>query len=94
MKTIGYWITAAAAFALSACGNNGGETRDLTDANSDYQSVLLEQLIDAQPGDVIEIPAGVYSFDRSLSLTVDGVTIRGDQAALHSGWGMRGSNSP
>lgn len=77
MKTIGYWITAAAAFALSACGNNGGETRDLTDANSDYQSVLLEQLIDAQPGDVIEIPAGVYSFDRSLSLTVDGVTIRG-----------------
>lgn len=77
MKTIGYWITAAAAFALSACGNNGGETRDLTDANSDYQSVLLEQLIDAQPGDVIDIPAGVYSFDRSLSLTVDGVTIRG-----------------
>ncbi|BDX00222.1 parallel beta-helix domain-containing protein [Maricaulis maris] len=77
MKTIGYWITAAAAFALSACGNNGGETRDLTDADTSYQSVLLEQLIDAQPGDVIEIPAGVYSFDRSLSLTVDGVTIRG-----------------
>lgn len=77
MKTIGYWITAAAAFALSACGNNGGETRDLTDADTSYQSVLLEQLIDAQPGDVIEIPAGVYRFDRSLSLTVDGVTIRG-----------------
>lgn len=38
---------------------------------------LQAQLLDAQPGDVIEIPAGVYSFERSLSLEVDGVTIRG-----------------
>ena len=38
---------------------------------------LQERLLDAQPGDVIEIPAGTYSFDRSLSLNVDGVTIRG-----------------
>lgn len=38
---------------------------------------LREQLVDAQPGDVIEIPAGTFSFDRGLSLTSDGVTIRG-----------------
>ena len=38
---------------------------------------LQERLLDAQPGDVIEIPAGTFSFDRSLSLAVDGVTIRG-----------------
>lgn len=38
---------------------------------------LQELLLDAQSGDVIEIPAGTYSFDRGLSLTVDGVTIRG-----------------
>ena len=38
---------------------------------------LQEVLLDAQPGDVIEIPAGTFSFDRSLSLDVDGVTIRG-----------------
>lgn len=38
---------------------------------------LQEALLDAQPGDVIEIPAGTFSFDRSLSLDVDGVTIRG-----------------
>lgn len=38
---------------------------------------LQERLLDAQPGDVIEVPAGTFSFDRSLSLTVDGVTIRG-----------------
>ena len=41
------------------------------------ETSIQEALLDAQPGDVIEIPAGTYSFDRSLSLTVDGVTIRG-----------------
>ncbi len=40
-------------------------------------SNLQERLLDAQPGDVIEIPAGTHEFDRSLSLAVDGVTIRG-----------------
>ncbi len=41
------------------------------------ETTLQELLLDAQPGDVIEIPAGTFSFDRSLSLAVDGVTIRG-----------------
>jgi len=41
------------------------------------ETTLQELLLDAQPGDVIEIPAGTFSFDRSLSLDVDGVTIRG-----------------
>tara|TARA_R110000868_G_scaffold257504_2_gene514669 strand:- start:8083 stop:9321 length:1239 start_codon:yes stop_codon:yes gene_type:complete len=61
--------------ALAGCGNN--QERDLTSADRTYQNQLIEQLIDAQPGDVIEIPEGVFAFDRSLSLTVDGVTIRG-----------------
>lgn len=64
------------AAALTACGGGDGG-RDISGADTDYQTTLIEQLIDAQPGDVIEIPAGVFSFDRSLSLTVDGVTIRG-----------------
>lgn len=38
---------------------------------------LQEVLLDAQPGDVIELPAGTFSFERGLSLNVDGVTIRG-----------------
>ena len=42
---------------------------------------LQEQLITAKPGDVIEIPAGTFSFNRSLSLNVDGVTIKG--AGMH-----------
>lgn len=41
------------------------------------ETSIQEALLDAQPGDVIEIPAGTYEFDRGLSLTVDGVTIRG-----------------
>ncbi|RKR00183.1 parallel beta-helix domain-containing protein [Maricaulis maris] len=76
MKTTGYLIAALSALALGACGN-GDTSRDVSGANAEYQATLLEQLIDAQPGDVIEIPAGVYSFDRSLSLNVDNVTIRG-----------------
>ena len=43
----------------------------------DFQKQLQERLLDARPGDVIEIPEGRYALDRSLSLTVDGVTIRG-----------------
>jgi parallel beta-helix repeat protein len=33
--------------------------------------------LDAKPGDVIEVPAGTFHFDRSLSLRVDNVTLRG-----------------
>ncbi|TWI06194.1 parallel beta-helix repeat protein [Luteimonas cucumeris] len=46
-------------------------------ADTQFQKTLQERLLDAKPGDVIEIPAGHYAFDRSLSLRVDGVTIRG-----------------
>lgn len=57
----------------------GGEPEATAPAETDgsYQDTLIAQLLDAQPGDIIDIPEGVFSFDRSLSLTVDGVTIRG-----------------
>ena len=45
--------------------------------NVDYAVTLQEQLLDAKSGDIIDIPEGVFAFDRSLSLNVDGVTIRG-----------------
>ncbi len=41
------------------------------------QKHLQEQLISAKPGDVIELPEGKFHFDRTLSLTVDKVTLRG-----------------
>lgn len=68
--------SAAAALLLAACGGPD-ETRDVSDANRDYQDTLMAALLDAQPGEVIEIPAGVFLIERGLSLTVDGVTIRG-----------------
>ena len=42
-----------------------------------FEEALQEKLIMAQPGDVIEIPAGVHEMTRSLSLNAPGVTIRG-----------------
>ena len=43
----------------------------------DFEKRLQEQLLDAKPGSVITIPAGKYALTRSLSLTGNGVTIRG-----------------
>ncbi len=69
------WLISVCLFSAAACGQSTEETTAKTDLA--YQDTLLTQLIDAQPGDVIEIPEGVHTFDRSLSLNVDGVTIRG-----------------
>lgn len=60
---------------LSACGEKPAEQTAQADVS--YQDELQSRLLDALPGDVIEIPEGVFSFDRSLSLTVSGVTIKG-----------------
>jgi parallel beta-helix repeat protein len=43
-----------------------------------FQKALQTELITAQPGDVITIPAGVHEITRGLSLNVSGVTIRGE----------------
>ena len=66
------WL-AAGALALAACGEKADEEA----ADFSYQETLQTRLLDARPGEVIEIPAGTFHFDRSLSLAVDGVTIRG-----------------
>lgn len=66
---------------LAGCGGqNQDEYHDSGAANEaerPFETVLLEQLIEAEPGDVIEIPEGRFSFNQSLSLMADGVTIRG-----------------
>lgn len=69
---------AALILALAACsGEKKQAETPSTPTDASYQETLLTQLIDARPGDVIEIPEGKFSFDRSLSLAVNGVTIRG-----------------
>ncbi|MDP6535051.1 MAG: parallel beta-helix domain-containing protein [Gammaproteobacteria bacterium] len=42
-----------------------------------FEESLQTQLIQAQPGDVIEIPAGTHEITRSLSLDVPGITLQG-----------------
>jgi parallel beta-helix repeat protein len=64
--------------ALAGCQRDGAAPAAAGgDAAFAFQKQLQQRLLDAKPGDVIDIPAGHYRFDRSLSLRVDGVTIRG-----------------
>ena len=68
-------LTVLSAIVLLA-GCEGTDKQQQT-PDSDYQRRLIERLIYAVPGDVIDIPEGRFAFDRSLMLTTDGVTIRG-----------------
>ena len=43
----------------------------------DMQKQIQTWFLEAQPGSVIEIPEGTFELERSLSLNVDGVTVRG-----------------
>lgn len=70
-------ILSAAAFGLSACGERSERSPSGAADSTSYQETLQIALLDAKPGDIIEIPAGIFVFDRSLSLSVDGVTIKG-----------------
>lgn len=47
-------------------------------ADMEFQKWLQMQLIEARPGDVITIPAGIHPINRGLSLNVSGVTLRGE----------------
>ncbi len=69
----------AALLAVAACNkapDTDSRAGDLP-VDAAFQKKLQEQLLDAKPGTVIEIPAGRYHLDRGLSLRASGVTIRG-----------------
>jgi len=61
---------------LVGCGQRPSVEQTPADAGR-FQRELREKLLDAKPGEIIEIPAGRHLLDRSLSLRVSGVTIRG-----------------
>jgi parallel beta-helix repeat protein len=69
----------ALALMLVGCGQKqAAETPGAVAAGDPaFAASFQEKLLDAKPGDVIDIPAGKHSFDRSLSLNIDGVTLRG-----------------
>lgn len=63
---------ASTATLLISCGSEEPAMPELS-----FEESLQEQLIQAQSGDVINIPAGTHELTRSLSLNVSGVTIAG-----------------
>ena len=68
----------ALALALPACEKVSSVSDSASPAGeSGFAAEFRQQLLDAKPGDVIQVPAGTFHFDRSLSLRADGVTIRG-----------------
>ncbi|WP_282278164.1 parallel beta-helix domain-containing protein [Stenotrophomonas sp. PS02297] len=67
----------ALALLLSACQQKAPDAPAPPAGDAGFARVLQEKLLDAKPGDVIEVPEGTFQFDRSLSLRVDNVTLRG-----------------
>ena len=78
---MGYRILSAitaTALLLSACAKSEPEIKiEATADMAAFAASFQEMLLDAKPGDVIEIPEGIFEFDRSLSLNIDNVTLRG-----------------
>ena len=73
-------LTISILCALAAgCSQDGNESAPagLSAADAAFQKQLQEQLLDAKPGSVIEIPPGKHAFDRVLTLRANGVTVRG-----------------
>jgi parallel beta-helix repeat protein len=62
----------AAAVLITGC-----KKEEPVRTDTDFYKKIQEQLIRAKPGTVVELPEGRFQLDRSLSSTVDGVTLRG-----------------
>ena len=78
------WVIATGVALLAGCQQQASAPA-VAAADAAFAATLQERLLDAKPGDVIDIPAGRHQFERSLSLRADGVTIRGagmDQTVL------------
>ena len=71
-------VCGVAGVLLGACGKSEPPvTREKFAADAAFQKKLQEQLLDAKPGSVVDIPAGIFNLTSGLTLRGDGVTIRG-----------------
>ena len=84
-RSITWAVSATLAVMVVGCQKQDEQAPSVAAADGAFAATLQERLLDAKPGDVIDIPAGRHQFERSLSLRADGVTIRGagmDQTVL------------
>ena len=85
-RSIPWAVATTLAVLASGCQKQPQQqTPAVAAADGAFAATLQERLLDAKPGDVIDIPAGRHQFERSLSLRADGVTLRGagmDQTVL------------
>lgn len=70
------FLSTLVAACIGGCGNPP-ETMPATPVPAFTADTLMLALETAQPGDVIAVPEGRFDFRRGLTLTADGVTIRG-----------------
>jgi len=61
-------------------------------AGEDLENRALEALITAEPGTIVQFPAGVYDFTSELSSSVDNIVIRGTGTDNESGTVLRFDN--
>ncbi len=79
-RTTRAFIAAAGLSALVltlGCASEGRDPVHIVELGPDAQDQALLAFIEAQPGDVIEFGPGHFEFDTTLSLDVEGVTVRG-----------------
>jgi parallel beta-helix repeat protein len=84
-RSIIWAVSTGLAVLTAGCQKQAEPVPTVAAADAAFAATLQERLLDAKPGDVIDIPAGRHQFERSLSLRADGVTIRGagmDQTVL------------
>ena len=70
-------IIALLAITIFISGCSSTSTQTASTSPQDFAKKLQEDLIKAKPGSVIEIPEGKFKFEKTLSLNVSKVTIRG-----------------
>lgn len=68
------YLALSAFICLTACSPDKPATRT---PSLSFSNEFRQALETASNGDIIEVPAGVHSFDRSLVLNTDDITIRG-----------------
>ena len=78
-RSVGFIIALGLAALGAACaaGNSGESSATTQLSAADVEKRLQEDLIKARPGSTIALPAGKFKFDRTLSLSVAKVTLKG-----------------